>query len=70
MWDRYGYPSFLFCVRDYLRCLVPTAYSCGQESLLVSSLNMYVKVESGVVDLLLILAAAASRDDRLPGRTE
>jgi hypothetical protein len=36
---------------------------------LVSSLNLYVKVESGIVDLLLILAAVASRDDRLPGRT-
>jgi hypothetical protein len=38
-------------------------------SLLVSSLNLYVKVESGIVDLLLILAAVASRNDRLPGRT-
>jgi hypothetical protein len=36
---------------------------------LVSSLNLYVNVESGVVDLLLILAAVASRDDVLPGRT-
>ena len=43
----------------------PGSLSC----LLVSSLNLFVKVESGVVDLLLILAALASRDDRLPGRT-
>jgi hypothetical protein len=37
-------------------------------SLLVPTLNLYVKAESSVVDLLLIPAAAASRD-RLPGRT-
>jgi hypothetical protein len=38
-------------------------------SLLVSLLNLCVKVPRVcVVDLLLILAAVASRDDRLPGR--
>jgi hypothetical protein len=38
-------------------------------SLLVSSLDLCVKVEFGVVDLLLILAALASRDGRLLGST-
>ena len=61
-------PVYLSASRVY-RCLQSTRAARSPQTLLVSTQNLYMKVEPGVADLFLIQAAAASSVYRLPGKT-